>query len=378
MTGRVTASALISRALAVGAGRRALTAASVAASALLSLVLLGVERSVASGITAYAEQPAVDVWVLPHGQDNLVRLSGLLSREQISAARAVPGVGAVNPILRTFLAVHHPDAPSGDPGLTALALAMPDPAGPGGPPGWTAGRAPAAPGEIGLDRALAWQLGVGLDGVVVIADRRMRVVGLARDTDLIATRFVFLDLTVAQELASYRGQASFLAIDLPDGAPPEVLQALAAAAEADVVDKHTFVVGNLRELVGGFRTLQRAVTAVGLLASSFLVALLVQGVVEQRRRDVALLLALGASAGPIVGALLGETALLVLAGVGLGGALVGILAWATRSFWPILVLDPSLIDVAGTAAVFVPVAALAALGPVLRLRRVDPAEAFRP
>lgn len=369
---------LIARALGVGLGRRALTVASVAASALLALVLLGVERSVAAGITAYADQPAVDVWVLPRGQDNLVRLSGVLSRDQVQAARAVPGVGTVQPVLRTFLALRRSDAPPGDPGFTALALAMADPSGPGGPPGWIAGRAPATPGEIGVDRALAWNLGVGLGDRVAVGDRLLEVVGLSRDTDLIATRFVFLDLTVAAQLTSWHGQASFLAVDLPDDSPPEVRSALAQAAEADVVDRPAFVAGNLRELVGGFQTLQRAVTTVGLIATSLIVALLCQGLVEQRRRDVAVLTALGAPERPIIATLLAETAGLVLVGVAAGAAIVGAMAAATDAWWPILVLDPAPTDALTLAAVFVPVAALAASVPILRLRAVDPAEAFRP
>lgn len=369
---------LVWRALGVGAWRGALTAASVGASAFLALALLGVERSVTAGITAYATQPGVDVWVLPHGQDNLVRLSGLLSREQVAAAKAVPGAEVVNPVLRTFLVLRRVDAPDEEPGTTALALAMPDAAGPGGPPGWVAGRAPQAPDEIGLDRALAWSLGVGVGDRVRVTDRELRVVGLSRDTDLIATRFVFLDLTVAQQLSSYRGQASFLAVKLRDGEGPEVRAALALAADADVVEPSKFLSGNLRELLGGFRSTQRAVAALGLIASAFVVALLIQGVLEQRRRDVALLLAMGSPMAPIVLALVGEMALLVAVGVWLGGALVALFAWVTARWWPIVVLEPSLADALWTSALFVAVACLAAFVPLQRLRRVDPSEAFRP
>jgi ABC-type antimicrobial peptide transport system permease subunit len=61
-----------------------------------------------------------------------------------------------------------------------------------------------------------------------------------------------------------------------------------------------------------------------------------------------------------------------------GALLTELLRWSTDRFAPTLELSTQPLDLAGVVLVFVIVGILAALVPLLRLRRIDPIEAFRP
>ena len=134
---------------------------------------------------------------------------------------------------------------------------------------------------------------------------------------------------------------------------------------------------NLREVSAGLLPLLALLVALGLAVASVLVALLAQGLVEERREDLAVLLALGAAPRRVGAGLLRGVIGLVAAGGAAGAGLAVLLALALDRWAPAVELQPRLDDVAVTLALFLVAGALGAALPVARLRRVDPLEAFR-
>jgi ABC-type antimicrobial peptide transport system permease subunit len=98
--------------------------------------------------------------------------------------------------------------------------------------------------------------------------------------------------------------------------------------------------------------------------------------VAQRRRELGVRVALGASAPAVVGLVLRQGVLFALAGVAIGGAIA---LFAARSLEPLLFSvsprDP--LVYAAVAAILVVVAIAATLRPALHATRVDPAVALR-
>jgi putative ABC transport system permease protein len=357
------------------AARSVVAVIGVAASTLLVLVLLAGYRGVEAGVRAYAGQPAIDLWVAPRGTDNMVRSSALLPFSTIASVASVDGVADASPILRGFVAVE-----SGEARINLLAVGYPGPDGMGGPPIVVDGRRPRGPDEVSLDRAAAYRLAVRLHDSVTIGGSPFRVVGLTSGTNLIATSFVFLDSSAIERATGVSGFVSFVVVKLDGSASAE---AVAADIEArherlSVYPRDAWVANNLMEVTRGFRPLQVLMVSIGVIAATVLVALLALGAVDDRRHDIAVLFALGAQAGTVGAAILWQAARLALFGVIAGATGTAVLVLVLRRMLPTVELTASWGDLLGVLGVFGVATLLATLLPFWRLRRIDPAEAFRP
>jgi putative ABC transport system permease protein len=183
--------------------------------------------------------------------------------------------------------------------------------------------------------------------------------------------------------ASQRKQTSMTLMLETDGRPLAHAEAVTreiAAVDPQVVVTDTTSLGNLvREATQPQRSQVVVVSALGvvglLLAATGLFALMAN-VVVQRRREVAIRMAVGASVGEVTTLMIRQA--IVLAGIGValgvGGALVAtpvlsaILHGVTPYDWPTYVL---------VVLVVLAVAAAASTLPVRRAARVDPAQVLR-
>jgi putative ABC transport system permease protein len=317
------------------------------------------------------------LWVAPRGTDNLIRSSAFLPASWEKGVRAVPGVAAVDPILRAFVVV---GLTGSDPTkISVLTIAHRTPGGLGEPWLLDSGRQVQAADEVVLDRATASRLGVALGTTIDVAGEKLRLVGVSRGTNLLATQLAFADYGRAEEVFGTFGRASFLLVRLAPGAGAgeagRRIQALLPLAS--VLTRDQFVANNLREVSAGFVPLIVLITALGLTVATLLVGLLVQGLVEDRRSDLAVLLALGSSANALARSVLVHISSLVLIGATCGVVASRGLGLALDRFVPTIDLVFRVSDVAAVIAIFLAAGLLAAALPVLRLRRIDPLEAFR-
>ena len=379
LSGAAGAGPLIARGLRSRPGRFRLAVAGVGAGALLVVVLGAAYHSATESVVAYLAQPGADLWVAPAGNDNFIRSSALLPADLADSVRAVPGVRAVDPIVRAFVVAKSSRAADAR-RFTLYGIGYRAPAGLGGPPAFASGRAPLGRKEVALDRAAAHRLGARLGDTIWIAGRAAAVVGLTAGTNLLVTQFVFGNLATTAAASGFGSRASFLIVSAAPGAD---VPALALALETrfpdfEVFDGATFVANTQREAGAGYVPLFVLVNLVGISAAALLVALLVHGIMEERKTDLAVLLALGIEASALTRALVAHAARLVLAGgaVGVLGALA--LAAVLDRFNPVIPLSIGGRQVVLVLGLFGLAGIAAAWLPVLRLRHIDPLEAFRP
>lgn len=358
--------------------RSATAIAGVTASTLLFLVLLASYHALSSGVASYTGQSGLDLWVAPRGTDNLIRSSGLMPPEIVQRAR-IPGVADAAPLVRVFVRAERV-ANEGARAINLLAIGYRAPHGLGGPPILRSGRAPEGGDEVAVDRAAAYRLGVQIGDRIRLNGVELRVVGLTGGTNLLATQFVFVDEALAQRLGNYVKQVSFVAVALDPGASvSEVRERIQKLDPGlSVHTRGDFVKNNLEEVTAGFRPLQILVSGVGMLVSAALIALLIQSAVDDKKRDIAVLFAMGASARRIALAAIAHAVLLVLIGSALGALGALGLESAAEHWFPTAELELRPADVLVALLVFPLVSIAAAALPLLRLRRIDPVEAFRP
>jgi len=364
-------------------GRLLWAVAGIAAAALLVAVLHGSNRGVRSALRGYLDRPELSVWIAPRGIDNLVRSGGAVPRAWLAELAALPGVSRVGPVLRTFASVEAEAAPA-VPGeavpeprrQTLLCLFYAAPDGLGAPPELVEGRTPQADDEIALDRAAAYRLRAHAGERVRFNGYEVRVAGITRGTNLLGTQLVFGNLELGRRVLGSADQASFL---LVEGAEPERLaqRIREAFPEASVWTGAAFLANSDRELNAGFAGLTWLLSIVGAAVGALVVGLLVQGLVEDCRQDLAVLLALGARASTLALALGMEAMSIVLGGSLLGLALAYALGQWLDHALPTVDLVLSRDAVLIVLGLFASTGGLAGLAPIARLSRIDPMEAFR-
>ena len=258
------------------------------------------------------------------------------------------------------------------------------------------GRAPTAPGEVALDVATARAADVHVgDLVVVSADERdtLRVVGLVGFADadgLAGATVAFVPLAEAQRMLGLGDGYSELLVVADDAAPAATVVEDVRARLGDgyavstAQDAATASAAAAQEQIGALGMVLTAMSAAALLVGSLLIANTFAIVTSQRRREIALVRAAGATAGQVTRSVLGEAVLVGAVGSVLGtaagfAAAAGLQAVASGFGLPLPAGRPAL----SATSVLVPIAlgtavtVLAATTAARSAARVAPVEAMR-
>ena len=361
--------------------RTVLAIAGIAACTLLVIVISSVLRGVSTSMAGYIGQEGFDVWVTPPGADNLIRGSfvSFIPLAYIDSLRAVPGVVAANPVLEAFLPVSFPGG--NDPGLrlTSITVGYLLPHGLGGPPAFSEGRAPRRRDEVAIDRAAARRLAARVGDTIDVSGYPEVIAGITTGTNLLVTQFLFVGYDAMARGSNSGGLASFVILRT---SPGEGRDSVAAAVERKFPHLHAytrerFLATNEREVSSGYVPVLVLIAVLGAGAAMLLVGLLILSVIDERRGDIAVLLALGTGAPTLSRGTLAHTAALSAGGACIGIALAYALALALDAWLPAvpMVIRPA--EVAAIAALFTATGMAAAIAPVIRLAAIDPLEAFR-
>ncbi|MGA8045169.1 MAG: FtsX-like permease family protein [Dermatophilaceae bacterium] len=257
------------------------------------------------------------------------------------------------------------------------------------------GRPPENEGEVAIDVATARVAGIEPgDTVAVLTDSRtsltvVGLVGFADQDGMTGATVALVQLPEAQRMLDVNGYSEILAT-VEDGTSAEgVIDALRTAlgetyAIASAQDSAAASASAAQEQIGSLSMVLTAMSAAALLVGAMLIANTFAIVTNQRRREIALLRAAGATTGQVSRSILGEALTVGVVGSVLGIALGMMAANGLRalsaSFGIALpdgptVLSPSTIAVSlGLGLV---VTLVSAVGAARRVSRVAPIEALR-
>jgi putative ABC transport system permease protein len=186
---------------------------------------------------------------------------------------------------------------------------------------------------------------------------------------------IFLPLGALQQLAGLAGKISLVQLNIP-GEPAEIeglireLSQLFPGVEVRPIRQIVYSEGRV---LGTLRWLVASLTGLILIIIALCVTATVTAIVLERRKDIAVMKALGSSDGRVMRLFLSEVATLGLLG-GLAGSIVG--AFLARSlgqrlFGVTLNLSSWTLPTVGVASVLL--AVLAAMLPIRVVRRIQPA-----
>ncbi|MFC7493551.1 MULTISPECIES: ABC transporter permease [unclassified Nocardioides] len=259
------------------------------------------------------------------------------------------------------------------------------------------GRAPVGPGEVVIDARTAAKAGFGVgDDVDVVFQEGRRtfdlvgIVGFGETDSLLGATMTGFDLPTAQRVLGKVGTVDEIDVRAEPGVDAEALRDRVTAVLPDGVEA---VTGDqaadegtaaVEDALGVFTTVLLVFAGVSLFVGTFVIWNTFTVLVAQRRREVALLRAVGGTRRQVLGGVLLEAAVVgVLAGaLGLGAG-VG-LATGIRALLGVIGVDvPSTSaaveprTVVAAFAVGLGVTAVAALLPAWSSARVAPMEALR-
>lgn len=259
------------------------------------------------------------------------------------------------------------------------------------------GRKPHGPRELALDAATAekggFELGDTVD-IVYEGGRRsftlVGTIGFGETDSLLGATFAGFDLPTAQEIAGKQGKVDEIGVKAAEGVTPAELRDAINAALPDGFEALTGEqvaadgTAAVRDAMGIFTQVLLVFAAVSLLVGSFVIWNTFNVLVAQRRREVALLRAVGATRRQVLGGVLAEAGVIgvvagaigLVAGVGLAA---GIRALLTVVGIEVPTTSPAVETrtIVAAFSVGVVVTIVAALAPAWTAARVAPMEALR-
>lgn len=360
---------LARRQLLARRGRTLAGVAGIAVALLLVLALKAIFAGMEQRLTAYIDHSGADVIVAQQGVQTMHMTQSALPAAAVAAIARVPGVAGAEGIIYRGAFVER--GPNGKSGIVALVG--------GGPvPNLVEGRRPQA-GEIALDRALAGKLGVGPGETVRVLGTHLRVSGEVEGTAAISGSFAFIARTTLERLLHNPNVVSYVLVRARPGVGASALAArieqrmpsVTATTRRGFADSERRVVGDMST------DIVRGMILVGFVIGVAVAGLVAYSQTLSQLRDYGVLRAIGLRARAALALVLAQVGALVAAGFTLALALVSLLAVLLPQLSPTLTLTVRTGDVVEAAAVAGAVALAAALMPLARVVRVEPASVFR-
>lgn len=260
------------------------------------------------------------------------------------------------------------------------------------------GRPPTKAGEAIIDRAAAtkggFQIGDMLTLITPKGRESLQLVGISRfgNADSAGgSTFLGTTLPEAQRLAGLPGKVNSVSVRADDGVTPEQLvkniEAADVAKGADVVtgkQASDEQASDVKQGFGFFTTLLLIFAGIALFVGFFIITNTFSILVAQRTKELALLRAVGATRGQVLGSVLLEAAI-----IGVVSALIGLLVGIGLAAAAFAALRSFGLDLPGAGLVIEPtvvvqpiivgllVTSIAAVMPAVRATRVPPIAALR-
>ena len=356
--------------------RSAMTVGGISLSILLILFLFSIYRGVSRGSIEYIAGNKADLWILQTHCTNILRSMSIMPESYTHPVRKVLGVRQVSPMLFLLATISHEH----DTNSVSVYLAGYDlKTGLGAPSKMIEGRLPAADGEIVLDEALSRRLEFQIGENARINDSLFRIVGICTGTNMFVIQYAFTSLTSVQELTAVPGLISAMMIQIDHTVKIDSIRAgilTALPGEVAVFDRTEFLANNRKEMNTGIVPLLYTNAIIGAVVLIAVLTLILVIMILERRRDLAVMKALGAPPG-YLGRIVFQLAIVITSlSCVVALALILPLLIAVNSISPEITGELWPTDAALTCIVALVMGSVSAFIAIRRLRNIYPLEVF--
>ena len=338
---------------------------------MLVLVLDGIFAGAMHQVNAYMRNSPADVFVAQQDVRTMHMSQSALPPEAVDAARAVDGVAWAEGLRYTNSIVD-----TGNGQRITYVLGYDVATGRGGPRRLASGQPPAT-GEILVDDVVADELGIAIGDTVTVMGEPFRVSGTSTDGTNIVNTTVYIR---TEDFARLHGDTvAYVLVGAAAGVAPEVLAERLAAALPDttVQTRAEFAHQEASVVRDMTADVMKIITVIGFLIALAVIGLTLFTATLAKLREYGVVKALGAGSVRL--------AMTVIAQAAWSSPSASSWPWWSRSYWAqrSALLTPNVTvliqadSVLRTGVGALIVGALAALVPLRRVARVDPATAFR-
>jgi len=350
------------------------SALAVSVSFILVIFFSAVFEGESKKMVAYLEEMNADVWVMQKGVSNMHMASSMVWDWKVDKIAKVPGVKDVSAIL-----YFNGPVKVGGKDWFSYVIGVSPQYQRAGPWAMAEGRSIPGPGEAVIPDVVSQLTGVKIGDEIIMIDRKLRVVGLSRDTFSMASGVVFVSREDLADLLSGSDQYSYVMVYAEQGVAKQTL----VNRIEDEVDKVNALTGE--EFIESDRKLAMQMgaeiilmmTFVGTLLATVIVAFTAYSLITRKKRELAIAKAIGFSNIQIYMATLSQSAIITMLGI-LFALLISFTALAgLPSIAPQINLIVNLEQFIVVAVVGLPVAIIASLIATRSVVKIDPVEIFQ-
>jgi putative ABC transport system permease protein len=353
--------------------RLALTIGGISLCIILMLFLLSVYKGVADGSVEYIRCNRADLWVLQQNAWNILRTTSFLSTAHGYVIRRISEVETASPVLLLLSTIKKGDR------AASVYLAGFDPqTGMGGPPRLVKGRSILENDEIVLDEAFARKYHLRLGDCVRIQDSPMKVVGISTGTNAFVIQYAFVTLQCAQSLTGIPNMVTCYLVKVREkkNISRVIEEVRGELPGVEVYDHKTFLQNNIREMESGFLPFIYTIAAIGVIVLTAILSLLLSVNILERRKDFAVLKALGSSRSFLSRLIIGQSLLISFAGDIIAVAFFFPMVSLIEFFSPEISTKSSVEQMVSVGLAVGILSLISSFISMQRLRRIYPMEAF--
>lgn len=354
--------------------RLAISVGGVAFAVALIVLIQGLFVAYQDRVANYFAQFDAELWVLEAGTADLFHSFSLLDDSLVAEIASIDGVARASPYLARQVSV----VANGEDAVTYLVGVEPGSVSPAALDQVAKGQLPLRSDEVVIDEVFADRYGMEVGDVLAFEDRDLVVSGITTGGDLVMFQFSFAREETARRVLGLDAVNNAVVVDLEPAADIDAVAAeIASLGDLLVRDTQEQIDVNQKPITDGFLPVIQVLVVIGFVVGAAVVGLTIYSAVVERRREFGILKAVGASNRDLVVVVLTQASIASAAGYAVGVALSVVASRAAESWVPQFVTTLRSGNIALVAFAVLGMAAVAAVAPLGRLARIDPAEAFR-
>jgi ABC-type antimicrobial peptide transport system permease subunit len=351
-----------------------LTATGIAFCVILVFFLLGIYRGVSVGSVEYVRKSNADLWVLQKHANNILRSTSILRSKHGVALEELEGIDSVGPVVFIMASVQLPQGAK-----TLYFTGYDEETRQGGPPELFSGRNIAADREVVLDHSFAAKYHIKLGDSLKVKNDTLQVVGLSKGTNMFVIQYAFISLSEAYRIVGFTGIASCYLVKLKKNTDAKsMIQTIRRTLpDVEVYDRETFLKNNIMELESGILPLLFFIAMLSCVLLTSILSLILSINVLERRKDFAVMKAIGAPVWFIMKTVIYQSFLLSFSGLLIALSLFYPLIYLVEFLSPEVSIMVSIAQISAVTGGVLFISLVSAIFPIIKLRKIYPMEVFK-